>query len=137
MNKTNQNLTSLKKINKWILALLIIGILLAAFFGFRTVRSFLRIQRTGLHPGMTDVEAVRGWMTIPYISRMYNVPPDILFRAIEVQPEGNEKKSLSELNQANRPGEKGVYLNIIKQAILTFQATHPAPPPPPQPPKKP
>jgi hypothetical protein len=60
-----------------IIGLIVLGLILIGFFGFRAVRSFLRIQLTGLEPGVTDVELIRGWMTIPYIATAYGVPEDI------------------------------------------------------------
>ncbi len=54
--------------------LIVLGLILVLFFGFRAVRSFLRIQFTSLEPGVTDVELIRGWMTIPYLATSYNVP---------------------------------------------------------------
>jgi hypothetical protein len=47
------------------ISLIVLGLILIGFFGFRGVRSFLRIQLTSLEPSVTDVELIRGWMTVP------------------------------------------------------------------------
>jgi hypothetical protein len=118
---------------KVILILVIVGVVLAAFFGFRTVRSFIRIQRAGLHPGATDVESIRGWMTVPYIAKAYQVPPDYIFQQIGVPPQGNERSSLADLNYKYFYGQQGLVLEKVKAAVQLFQNEHPTPPGPPAP----
>lgn len=87
------------KINRWIWVLVILGIALTIFFGFRTVRTFAQVQLTGLQPGTTDVNAIRGWMTIPYLAKIYGVPQDYLYRQLNVPTSGRNEKSLADLNK--------------------------------------
>jgi hypothetical protein len=108
--------------------LIVLGLLLVLFFGFRAVRSFLRIQFTGLEPGVTDVELIRGWMTIPYIATSYNVPEEYLFEQIGVpQQADNQKKSLYRLNADYFGGEPEAIRKVVQAAILKYQAEHPSP----------
>jgi len=112
-----------------IFGFIILGILIVGFFGLRTVRAF-----RGFHghrpppPGRveTDVEKIQDWMTIPFIARMYRVPDRMLFDAAGIQEQGNQRRSLKELNYKYYPDSKCFVLEKIKTIILTRQQ----PPPP-------
>jgi hypothetical protein len=112
----------------------ILGCLFILFFGLRAFHAFKKFggppppQRT---PGEveTDVERIRDWMTVPFIARMYGVPEDILFDALEIPVEGNRRKSLEDINRIYFPQSDGLPEQIIKAAILAHQ-----PPPTPVPP---
>jgi hypothetical protein len=110
--------------------LIILGISLIIFFGLRTVRSYIRLQRMGLKPGVTDVEAIRGWMTVPYIAAAYGVPEEYLFEHIGIPAEGNQKTSLSQINHKYDFGEKGVIVDAVKTTIKKYQEEHALPPKP-------
>jgi hypothetical protein len=105
------------------------GLLLVLFFGWRAARSSLRLWRGGLPPEATDVEAIRGWMTIPYIAKAYHVPEPYLFERLGLPPEENRDKSLAELNQLYRPNEPRIVILEVQEAIQQFQAGRPPPPP--------
>ena len=107
--------------------LLVLGLILILFFGFRAARSFLRIQLTGLEPGVTDVELIRGWMTIPYIAAAYNVPEAYIFEQIGIPQEDNQNKSLRRLNFDYFGGEPEAILEAVQAAIRQYQAEHPPP----------
>jgi hypothetical protein len=119
--------SDLTRINRWILALVVGGLFLGMLFGLRSGNSFFRIQQAGLHPGMRDPQAIRGWMTIPYISRIYRIPANDLYQAINVTPTGNNRKSLDELNRLYNPLMRGAILNSVKQAVADFNVSHPIP----------
>ncbi|RME74815.1 MAG: hypothetical protein D6784_09200 [Chloroflexi bacterium] len=110
------------------IGLIVLGVLLVVFFGLRAVHSFVRMRQSGLHPGTTNVELIRGWMTVPYISRAYGVPEEYLFEQLGIPPEGNRKKSLGQLNREYDLGGREAVLRAVQQAILKFQADHPPPP---------
>jgi hypothetical protein len=112
-----------QKTNRWIWVLLTVGIVLTAIFGFRAVRSFAQVRLTGLQPGTTDVGAIRGWMTIPYISKAFGVPADYLYQQINVPAPGSAAKSLGDLSREFFPGQPGVILQKVKAAIQSYQAT--------------
>jgi hypothetical protein len=107
--------------------LIVVGIILVIFFGFRAVRSFLRIQFTSLEPGVTDVELIRGWMTVPYIATAYGVPEEYIFEQIGVPQEGNQEKALRRLNFDYFEGEPEAILKVIQEAIRQYQVEHPPP----------
>ena len=116
-------------------ALILFGIVIAGFFGLRTFlafRSFSAHQPPPLPPAdsqsiETDVALIRDWMTIPYISRTYNVPTKLLFDALGIPSRGNEEKSLAQLNEAYSPQAPGIVLEVVKGAIRAYQ-----PPPTPE-----
>ena len=113
------------------IGLIIAGILIVGFFGLRTFHAF-REFRGHRPPPLgeveTDVELIRDWMTIPFISKMYHVPPPELFRALDIPPNGNQEKSLNDLNREYYPKENGIVLEKVKAAVLANQ-----PPLPPKP----
>ena len=108
-------------------SLIVVGIILILFFGFRAVRSFLRIQFTSLDPGVTDVELIRGWMTVPYIATSYSVPEEYIFEQIGVPQEGNQNKGLYRLNRDYYEGEPEAILKVIQEAITRYKAEYPPP----------
>ena len=130
----------------------VLGGLLIIFFGMRSFRSFRKFD--GHHPRPpfageleTDVEQIEDWMTVPFISHTYGVPPEVIFDSLNIQVDengkkglsqlkNNGKKSLKELNDEFFPGKDGYVLETVKAVILAHQATMTtgAPPPPPPPP---
>jgi len=113
--------------------LIALGILIILFFGIRALHAFR--QFNGHHaPPMdhveTDVELIRDWMTVPFISRMYHVPEDILFQSLGISPEENRDKSLKLLNQEYFPDQDGYVIVVVKSTILAHQpAATPLPDP--------
>ena len=110
--------------------LIVIGVLIVGFFGIRTLHAFREFRGHRPPPPFapvnaqqaeTDVELIRDWMTIPYISRMYQVPPPMLFDAVGVSHKGNEEKSLKQLNDEYFPAEAGIVMEKVKAAVLANQ----------------
>ena len=114
-----------------IIALIVLGVLLVAFFGLRAFRPFRELRGHRPPPGQieTDVTLIRDWMTIPYIAQRYFVPGEKLFEAVKITPLGNKNKSLAQLNKDFYPDQPGFVLETIKADILAHQ-----PPTPPIPP---
>jgi len=106
--------------------LIVVGIFLTIWFGMRSGVSAIRVWRTGLQPGVTDVEAIRGWMTIPYIGQAFGVPEEYLFESLGIPAEGNRRKSLGKLNREYAPGERRAILTRLKTAIRRYQTEQPA-----------
>ena len=101
-----------------------LGILIVGFFGLRTFHAF-REFRGHRQPGPpfgdkhaeTNVELIRDWMTIGSLSRIYDVPHRLLYDALGIPPNGNEKKSLKQLNDEYFPDRPGYVLTTVKAAI--------------------
>jgi len=56
-------------------------------------------------------------MTIGFLSKTYHTPPDLLYKALGIRPNGNEHKSLKQLNDEYFPETPGYVLRIIKAEI--------------------
>lgn len=111
--------------------LIVLGLLLVAFFGMRAFHAFRKFSGHRPPPAgrvETDVNKIQDWMTIPFISRMYLISPKDLFDALEIPPQGNQDKSLKDLNNTYYPQSDGIVMEKVKAAIQSHK-----PPPPHQP----
>ena len=106
-------------------SLIIFGVLAVGFFGLRTFHAFREFRGHRPHPPFeneqpeTDVELIRDWMTVPFIARMYNVPPPIIFEALNIpKNKSNEEKSLKQLNEEYFPNTNGFVEATVKAAVL-------------------
>ena len=118
-----------------VVGLIVLGLLIIGFFGLRVVRAFREFRGPRPPPPFaterieTDVTLIRDWMTIPFISKMYRVPPDILFDSLGIRPHGNQGKSLKQLNEEFFPEAEGLVLAQIKATILAHQPQQISTPP--------
>ena len=96
------------------IALIVIGLALVFFFGRGFWRDYMRLQQRGLQPGVTDVEAIRGWMTLPYVARAYGVPEAELFEALGIPQAENQGLSIKQL--ADKYGKDP---NAIRETVQT------------------
>ena len=111
-----------------VIGLIIIGILFTAFFGMRALHAFRKFNGHRPPPPNkieTDVELIRDWMTIPFISRMYQVPPEVFFEALNIPPQKDHDKSLKILNEEYFSDQNGFVLSQVKETILAYQALRP------------
>jgi hypothetical protein len=118
------------------IGIVILGILLVAFFGMRAVRAYKKFQgRRPPPPGTfeTNVELMRGWMTIPYISKLYRVPEEIIFKGLKIPQQGNRDKSLKDLDDEYYPATSVSILELTKAIIRANQSPPKLSSPPPAP----
>lgn len=109
-----------------ILVLVAAGAIIVGLFGLRTFRVWRELREHRPPPGFpevsdqieTDVELIRDWMTIPFIARLYGVPPTVLYKALDISPPGNQDKSLTQLNEEYFPGTPGIVETKIKATVL-------------------
>ncbi len=109
-----------------VVGLILLGLVVVVFFGLRTVRAFRQFHGHRPPPPFnehveTDVELIRDWMTIPFIAKMYHVPPPVLFDSLGIRELGNKQKSLKQLNEEYYPQAEGVVLEKIKATVLANQ----------------
>jgi hypothetical protein len=109
-------------IERWLVPLLIAaGMLLAIIFGVRAAHAFTNMRHAGFHPRVVTVDGIQDWMTVPGLARMFNVPPDYIYQQIGVPVQGSQHSSLSALNSRYFPGQPGLVLNRVKQAVRQYQ----------------
>ncbi len=110
---------------KWlVVALIILGVLFTVFFGMRAARAFRKFdghRPPPLGEVETDVELIREWMTVPFISHTYRVPEKLIFEALEISPVANHEKSLEDINQEYFPNQAGYALEVVKKTLLAHQ----------------
>jgi hypothetical protein len=114
----------------FVIGLIVIGILFTAFFGMRALHAFRKFNgHPPPPPGKveTDVELIRDWMTVPFISRTYQVPPEVIFEALNISPQTGHKKSLKDLNKEFYPDKSGYVLSAVKETIIAYYASNPPP----------
>jgi hypothetical protein len=122
------------KIRTLVFVLIFVGGVIVGFFGLRALRAFREFggHRPPPPPSAgdaqqieTDVELIREWMTIPFISKMYHVPANVLFEALGIPANKNREKSLKRLNKEYFPKANGIVIEKIKAAVLAALANQP------------
>lgn len=121
------------RVRTLVFILIFIGGVIVGFFGLRTLRAFREFGEPLLPPAAateavqieTDVNLIRQWMTIPFISKTYDVPQNVLFDALGIPPNRNREKNLRRLNREYFPGQEGIVLEKIKAAVLAALADQP------------
>ena len=110
-----------------VLVLIAIGLILVTLFGPRALTALREFQGNPPAPAdvfmqpqpeEADVELIRDWMTVPFIARMYEIPPSVLYQALGIPERGNEEKSLTQLNSKFFPESPGIVETKIKAAVL-------------------
>lgn len=118
--------------NRTVLAALfiIVGLVVTIFFGTRAFHSYRQIQyirEQGLDRGVASVDAIRGWMTIRYVSVAYAVPEEYIFDRLNIPyTERNSNDILGRLNrkyESEQPkdGAEPVIVDKVAQAILDYR----------------
>jgi hypothetical protein len=101
---------------QWVMvAALALAVLLTGFFTARTVRRaiYWRLHRD---------EAIRPWMSIPYVAHSHNVPPHVLYEAVGVAPQPHDRRPLREIaRQQNRSVDQLV--GTLQDAIAHERAS--------------
>ena len=115
-----------------VIGLIILGILFTIFFGMRAFHAFKKFDGHGHRPPPgkieTDVELIRDWMTVSFISKMYRVPEKDIFDALKISPLGSHDKSLRDLNREYYPDKDGFVMDTVKATIQAFHVSQPLPP---------
>jgi hypothetical protein len=110
-------------------AALALVVLLTGFFGVRTVRR-------AIYWGFHRDEAIRPWMSIPYVAHSHRVPPRVLYEALGVTPQPHDRRPLKEIaRQQNRSVEQ--LTTTLQDAIARERARPTSGSPPPAPGRSP
>lgn len=111
---------------------ILLGAVAMIFFGIRAMHAFKHIRGAGPFQKpppaeQTDISLIREWMTVPYVANMYKVPPDVLFKLLDIPGFDNRKKSLKELNDEFYPEQDGAVLAYVRAVIQSMQKQEPPP----------
>jgi len=113
-----------KKFRRWLAVVaVLVGLALVVGFGWRAWKQIQFNQRVAR--GEVQVETLRGWMTLPYIERMYGVPQVKLRQALGLPATGFDDRSVRDWGkQANLDP------NAMRQVIEKLILEHEPPPGP-------
>ena len=99
--------------------ILIAFVLAASFAGIFVARTV----RHALYWSRHRDEAIRPWMSVGYVAHSYSVPPDVLYRAINLNPVPHDRRPLRLIaKEQNRPVE--AVTADLEKTIADFRA-HP------------
>ena len=98
-------------------AIIVLGLVLSVVFGLGAVRGARRMHGGHRQALMTDVQEIRGWMTVPYIAKAYRLAPEDIYKAAAIPSLGSGRKSLQALNEELFPGRTGVVVQKVRDAV--------------------
>lgn len=99
--------------------LLVLAIVAMLFFGIR-----LSMMAGVWHDQPTLQDPISGWMTPRYVSRSWQVPPDIVATALALEPDGNGRRvTLAEL-AAEQGVDLDTLIGTLTAAVAAYQAQH-------------
>ena len=113
-----------------LIILLIVGLILAGFFATRAFHGFQRVRGLKFGGGESNVELIRGWMTVDYIAKMYHVPPDVVLSPLNLADAGNGNRSIGSLIRSTGTTDPDGMLEKVKASINVFQQKDMIPTPP-------
>src|SRR6267154_2024281 len=109
---------------QWVvMAALALVVLATGVFAVRTVRRamYWRAHRD---------EAIRPWMSVPYVAHSYRVPPHVLYQALGIPPQPHDRRPIKQIaREQNRSIDE--VTSILQDAIARARANQPTAAPPP------
>ena len=113
----------------FVAAALALVLLVTGLFAVRTVR---RAVYWRLHHD----EAIRPWMSVPYIAHSYRVPPHVLYEALQIPPLPHDRRPIKEIaREQNTTADK--LITVLQETIARERARNPAGSQPPSPGRSP
>ena len=117
-----------------LLSLLLLAALgIAALALVNTLQAMHDFQQQNSATRAGDVNAIRPWMTIPVISRVYHVSEDYLDYSLDIARSGSLHKATLYEIAAHRHQPVDQLIHTVQQAILIYRKEHPHPSLPPRP----
>lgn len=112
--------------HQWlVLSLFLVAVFVTGFFLVRTVRRAIYWHNHRDQP-------IRAWMSVPYVSHSYRVPPHVLYKAIGLPETRHDRRPLREIaREQDRPVE--TLILELQDAIIHSRPPYPPPTPPPTP----
>jgi hypothetical protein len=114
----------------WTALLLAAGLALLAGAAFHARQHFHSPPPAPSHrTSASDLNRVATWMTLRYVSRMYDVPEPVLLRAVQVGPLQARRRTLAGIASL-RGVETRTVLTEVRAAIRQYRQSNPARPTP-------
>lgn len=104
-------------IDRILVAAIVIGLALSVVFGLGALRGARRMRGARHQASSLDTQQIQGWMTVPYIAKVYHLDPAELYRAASIPSLGSDSKSLQALNRELFPGQQGLVYQRIQEAV--------------------
>src|ERR1044071_6743351 len=83
----------MKRLDRRQWLVLVAFVLAASFAGLFAVRTV----RHALYWSRHRDEAIRPWMSVPYVAHSYRVPPHVLYQAINLTPVPRDRRPLRDI----------------------------------------
>jgi hypothetical protein len=107
------------RIRRWLAVVaVLVGMALVVGFGWRSWKQIQFNERVAR--GEVQVETLRGWMTLPYIERVYGVPQVELRQALGLSATGFDDRSVRDWGQEANLDPDAVR-HIIEKLILEHE----------------
>ncbi len=93
-------------------------LLMTSLFAIRTVRHaiYWRLHRD---------EAIRPWMSVPYIAHSYRLPPHVLFEALGIPPQPPDRRPIKEIAREQNISVEQL-ITTLQEAIARERALNPS-----------
>jgi hypothetical protein len=99
-------------------AVLALVLLITGLFAVRTVRRAVYWQ---LHRD----EAIRPWMSVPYIAHSYRVPPHALYEALGIAPQPHDRRPIKEIAREQNISVEQL-ITTLQESIARERARNPS-----------
>ena len=100
------------------MAVLALVLIITGLFAVRTVRRavYWRLHRD---------EAIRTWMSVPYIAHSYRVPPHVLYEALGIAPQPHDRRPIREIAREQNISVERL-ITTLEEAIALERARDPS-----------
>jgi len=114
-------------------ALLILALSCTALAARATLKAVDAFQQESMLTRAGDVQAIRPWMTIPYIAQTYHIPESYLYQELKLTSSRQLSHSTLHVLAAYHQRSVDDLIRQLQKAILTYrkQHSHPLSPRPP------
>ena len=113
--------TPLSPLWRWVtVGILLLGLVLTVLFAMRATRSFRTFHNERGRPPREATGNIAPWMTVPYVAHAYGVPEPFLYAQLGIEAEGNERKTLMQIERSHFNGERGLLRDRILAALELY-----------------
>lgn len=105
--------------NLLIICVLSVGLVLTGYYGIRSIRTCIILYNVS--KSVENPVYLRGWMTIPYLSKTYDIPEEYLYQAIQVPEQHNDKRNLSYFRKNFHGTGIEPFLIMVQRAIADYR----------------